>query len=170
MSEKKELPGLITGLVALLAVACFMILGFFTGAWYIVWVVFLAIPLTGIIMDVVAKRKDISGTVTGLVAILAAAAYFVLGFVFDLWHPGWLVFIAIPLTAMILDIVVKRKDIPGAVVGLMALLATITFLLLGFFLHIWYIAWVVFLIIPITAIIINIVKAAKGTDKNSTGV
>lgn len=160
MSEKKDLPGLITGLAALLATASFVILGFTTRSWQSIWLVFLVVPLTAIITDIIFKKKDIAGTLTGLVAILAAVAYFILGFLLHLWHPGWLVFLSIPLTAVILDLVTKRKNTPDAVVGFVAILASVTFLVLGFFLHIWHIAWVVFLLIPMTAIITNIVKTA----------
>ena len=31
---------------------------------------------------------------------IASLAYLVLGFFFNLWHPGWLVFLAIPLGAI----------------------------------------------------------------------
>jgi hypothetical protein len=165
MQERKDLPGQVTGLVALLAVACFFILGFTTGEWGFVWVIFLAIPLTAIIMDIIVKKKDIQGMVTGLVAILAAAVFLILGFSLHLWHIAWLVFLAIPLTAVILDAVLKRKDMPGAIIGLVSILATVSFLLMGFLMGIWHIAWIVFLLIPITSIIINMVRpASKGPD------
>jgi hypothetical protein len=167
MSKKNEIPGLVTGLVAILAAVCFFLLGFLTGSWHYAWLVFLTVPVAAIVMDIVTKNKDIQGSVIGLIAIIAAITYFVLGFVFGKWHPGWLVFLAIPIAAILL--VIYRKKDAGAVVGLVALLATVAFMLLGTFLGIWYIAWLVFLLIPITAIIINIVKAAQGEQKAEGG-
>ena len=167
MAEQKNMAGLVTGLVALLATACFFILGFTTGGWHIVWVIFLAVPVTSLIMDFVSKRENKLDSLVGLVAVLAAGAYFILGFAFHLWHPGWMVFLAIPVAGIIADIVTKRKDISGSIVGIVAMVAVVVFFLLGFLLHIWYIAWVVFLIIPITAIILNMVKIS-GKNKNDS--
>jgi hypothetical protein len=163
MPKKNVIVGQITGLVAVLAAACYFLLGFTIGRWDVLWLVFLAIPVTAIIGNIATKNKDISGSITGIVAILAAAAYFILGFSsLHLGDRGWLVFLAIPLTAIIADMI-KRKS--GAVVGLVAIIAAIAFILIGFFVdNSWHIAWVVFLLIPITAIINNIVKTAKGNE------
>jgi len=164
--QRKDLPGQITGLVAILAVAAFVLLGFFTGGWKFDWIVFLAIPVTGVVTDIIFKKKDVAGTIVGLVAILAAVAYFVLGFLLDLWHPGWLVFLAIPLTAIVVDIIKKSKDAGNVITGLITILAILAYLCMGFFLNLWHIAWVVFLLIPITAIISNIIKPApKAPDE-----
>lgn len=160
MSKKNEITGLVTGLVAILAAACFFLLGFLThNSWQYAWLIFLAVPLTAIVMDIITKNKDISGAIIGLVAVLAGAAYFVIGFGFGKWHPGWLVFLSIPLAAIIFDIF-KKKDLGGSVVGLVAVLATVAFMLMGTLLGIWQVAWLVFLLIPVTAIVINIVKTA----------
>lgn len=168
MSQRKQLPGLITGLVALIATACFMILGFTIGSWHLVWMVFLAVPITGIITDVLFKKEDKTGAIVGMVAILAAGAFFLLGFLGGYWHPAWLVFLLIPLTASVIEIMKKRHDIAGSVMGMVAVAAVIIFFLLGWLLGIWYIAWIVFLLIPMTGIIMNIVKAAK-SEMNQQG-
>lgn len=113
MSDQKEMSGLVTGLVALLAVACFFILGFTIGAWHIVWVVFLAIPITGIIMDIIGKKKDVGGAIVGIVAILAAIVFFLMGFFLHIWHVAWIVFLAVPITATVINICKaagKNKD------------------------------------------------------------
>lgn len=170
MSKKNEIPGLVTGLVAILAAACFFLLGFLKhDSWHYAWLVFLAIPLTAIVMNVITKNKDIPGAVIGLVAILAGVAYFILGFVFNVWHPGWLVFLAIPIAAIIFDIA-NKKDLGGSIVGLVAVLATVAFMLMGTLLGVWQVAWLVFLLIPITAIIVNIIKAAaQGAGEGKDG-
>lgn len=170
MSQRKQLPGLITGLVALIATACFMILGFTIGSWHLVWMVFLAVPITGIITDVLFKKEDKTGAIVGMVAILAAGAFFLLGFLGGYWHPAWLVFLLIPLTASVIEIMKKRHDIAGSVMGMVAVAAVIIFFLLGWLLGIWYIAWIVFLLIPMTGIIMNIVKAAKSEMHQQGGL
>lgn len=162
MSKKNEMAGLITGLVAVIAAACFFILGFTMGVWEYAWMVFLAVPLTAIVLEVVIKNKDMSGSFIALIAIIATVVFFILGFMLDKWHPGWLVFLAIPLAAIIFDIA-RKKDI-SAVVGIVALAATAAFILMGTFFHNWHIAWLVYLVVPITAIVINIVKLAGKAD------
>jgi hypothetical protein len=169
MSRKNELPGLVTGLVAILAAVCFFLLGFIIpGSWHYAWLVFLAVPLAAIVMNIITGNKDIPGAVIGLVAILAGVAYFALGFGLDRWHPGWLVFLSVPIAAIIFDIF-KKKDAGSSVVGLVAVLATVAFMLLGTLLGIWKIAWLVFLLVPITAIIINIAKVAARGGGSSAG-
>ena len=166
MSEKNEIPGLVTGLIAIIAAASFFILGFTIGKWEIIWLVFLAVPVTAIITDIAAKKQDVLGSIVGLIALLATATFFVLGFGFGEWHPGWVVFLIIPVVAIIFDIV-KKKDLSGAVVGLVAVLCAAAFMLIGSFVkHSWQIAWVIFLLIPMTAIIVNIFKAAKENGAN----
>jgi CDP-diglyceride synthetase len=155
MSKKSELAGLITGLVAVLATACFFILGFMTEGWRYTWLIFLAIPVTAIIGDIVTKNKDFSGSVIGLIAVFAAAAFFILGFGFDKWHPGWMVFLAVPVAAIVID-AIKKKDISGSIIGLIAVASAVIFFILGVMFDMWAICWLVFLAIPLSAIIIDI--------------
>ena len=109
MSEEKKLPGLITGLVALIATAVFMILGFTTGRWSIVWMVFLAIPVTAIIVEAATNKKRKADSWIGLVALLAVVVFMLLGFFAGLWHVAWIVFLAIPIAAVIINIVKTAK-------------------------------------------------------------
>ncbi|MGI5849749.1 MAG: hypothetical protein ACOX8Q_06770 [Christensenellales bacterium] len=162
---KKEMYGLIVGLVAIFATACFFILGFSTQSWHIVWLVFLSIPITAVIMDLISKREDMYGSITGLVAVLAAVIYLLIGFGFDLWHPGWLVFLVIPITAVFLDII-KRKNISGAIMGFVAVFATAVFFVIGALFDQWHVIWIVFLLIPMSAIILNIIKTSKKDGKS----
>lgn len=110
--ENKQLPGMITGLVALLAVAAFMIMGFLIkGAWTTAWIVFLVIPLTGIITNLIFNKKNRADTVIGAVAILCVIIFFLLGFLANAWSISWIVFLLIPITAIIVNMFkVIRKD------------------------------------------------------------
>ena len=70
-------------------------------------------------------------------------AYLLLGFVFHLWHPGWIIFLTIPLYYL-----------PAAQRTPLRLLCnpvmvTIIYLLLGCFCGLWHPGWLVFLLIPI---------------------
>jgi hypothetical protein len=101
MMLSKNMAGSIVSLVALLAVASFLIIGFTTDAWQLAWLVFLLIPVTAILVDIVSQKKNITNLVTGLVALLAILSYMVMGFFYSLWHPGWIVFLAIPISRVI---------------------------------------------------------------------
>lgn len=109
-NRKKTVGGQIVSLTALLAAAVFLILGFTQGNWHIAWVVFLAIPIVSIIVDIVANRKDASGKVTGIVSLLCVAVYMLMGFRWGLWHPGWIIFFAIPISGVLVKIFTAKGD------------------------------------------------------------
>ena len=67
--------------------------------------------------------------------------YLVLGFVFGLWHPGWLVFLTVPIHYMHFDSQWERLTNPVTV--------TLIYLVLGFFFGLWHPGWLVFLAIPL---------------------
>ena len=76
-------------------------------------------------------------------------AYLLLGFVFNLWHPGWIIFLTIPLYYL-----------PAAQRTPMRLLCnpvmvTIIYLLLGCFCNLWHPGWLVFLLIPLLNAAVN---------------
>ncbi len=80
------------------------------------------------------------------IAILATIIYLFLGIVFNLWHPGWLIFLMIPIFQVFASPMKKGerwKSLPYPVV------CTIIFLLLGFLFDGWYYAWLIFLTIPL---------------------
>lgn len=81
------------------------------------------------------RRKDEAGF-----PIIITITYLILGFVFHLWHPGWLLFFAIPLHYM--EFKSTREMILNPVS------ATVIYLILGFFFHLWHPGWLIFLFIP----------------------
>ncbi len=80
-----------------------------------------------------------------LYPIFIVALYFVLGFVFDLWHPGWLLFLTIPLFYMHPKNTLQKFCNPVAI--------TMIYLILGFAFNLWHPGWLIFLAIPAAAII-----------------
>ncbi len=77
--------------------------------------------------------------------ILVIIIYIVIGFCFNLWHPGWLLFILIPVISSLMDAVCKRD----ASLFLYPVFACGIFLYAGFVHYIWHPTWVIFLTIPI---------------------
>lgn len=86
----------------------------------------------------------------GVVAILSIIVYFVGGYFFDLWGVLWLVFFAVPITAIILGEVGKKKYIAIA-----PFVSVTIFFLLGYFYDLWEFSWLAFLLVPMVAIFLG---------------
>lgn len=75
--------------------------------------------------------------------VFVTAAYLLLGILLDAWHPGWIVFLTIPLFYLSES---DRKPLRLLSNPVMLL---IIYLLLGCVYDLWHIAWLVFLLIPL---------------------
>lgn len=75
--------------------------------------------------------------------VLVTAAYLVLGFVFGAWHPGWIIFLTIPLFYL-----PSSQRTPLRLLG-NPVMITIIYLLLGCFCNLWHPGWLIFLTIPL---------------------
>ena len=75
--------------------------------------------------------------------VFVTVAYVVLGACFNLWHPGWLLFLTIPLYYL-----PASHRSPLRLLG-NPVMVTIIYLLLGFECGLWHPGWVVFLAIPL---------------------
>ena len=81
--------------------------------------------------------------------VLVAFLYLVLGFCFNLWHPGWIIFLTVPLFYL-----------PDSERGYLRLLSnpimvTIIYLLLGCYCNLWHPGWIIFLLVPIMNAVIR---------------
>lgn len=76
--------------------------------------------------------------------LMIGTLYLVLGFFLKLWHPGWLLFLTIPLHYMHFDSWKDRLTNP--------VMLTLVYLVLGCFFDLWHPGWMIFLIIPIAAV------------------
>ncbi len=101
MSHKQKIGGSVIGLVAVLSAFVFLFIGFTQHIWSPTWLVFLSIPLVSLIVDLVTKKNDPVGMVSGVVSFVCVVVYLCLGFSLNLWHPGWLVFFAVPVSGII---------------------------------------------------------------------
>lgn len=77
--------------------------------------------------------------------IICVLGYLGMGFFANLWHPGWLIFLTIPLFYGLVEAIQKRNinKFPYPI------LTVLVFLCVGFLAGIWHPTWVVFLTIPI---------------------
>jgi len=83
------------------------------------------------------------------IPLFVVAAYLAMGFLWNLWHPGWLIFLAIPvyygLAGMLVNAPMRKRlnSFP------ISSLCVVAFLLFGFYFDIWHPTWMVFLLIPL---------------------
>lgn len=75
--------------------------------------------------------------------VFVTIAYLVLGVIFHQWHPGWIIFLTIPLYYL-----PDSERQPLRLLG-NPVMITIIYLLLGCFCNAWHPGWLVFLLIPI---------------------
>lgn len=77
--------------------------------------------------------------------IVVTLVYLLVGTFFDLWHPGWMLFLTVPVyyTALGSDGVFELNRIPYP------LLITILYLVIGFAWDWWHPGWILFLTVPL---------------------
>ncbi len=75
--------------------------------------------------------------------LFIVVSYLLLGFLLNLWHPGWLLFLTIPIFYM----PKKEKTLPY-ILGNPVMLSLL-YLILGFYLNLWHPGWLIFLAIPL---------------------
>jgi hypothetical protein len=95
------------------------------------------------------KDFDIS-TIIAVVPIISILSYLFLGFVFDLWHPGWLVFIGLPLIVLVFS--VFHDDILMGFLSLIPFLIILIYFFVGFYFSVWHPTWLVFILLPVIGV------------------
>ena len=82
---------------------------------------------------------------SGLVTLLCILLFFVLGACFDMWHPAWMIFLAIPVVISLVAAIEKRNYN----IFCYPVFVTLLYLILGFYCHLWHPTWVLFITIPV---------------------
>ncbi|MDR0858446.1 MAG: helix-turn-helix domain-containing protein [Oscillospiraceae bacterium] len=96
--------------VPLIIAGTYLFWGFALGWWSPTWLLFLLIPLYYTMSDAIKHGKSIGrGFLEGAFPLLVVTAYLLLGFFAGAWHPGWLIFLLIPLYYAIMTAVVKDR-------------------------------------------------------------
>lgn len=91
--------------IPIVAIIIFLIWGFSLNAWYIAWIVFLAVPVLASLIEAIEKRKPHRFCYPVLVVI----AYMICGLGYGVWHPTWVLFLTIPIFYSICGVFKKRK-------------------------------------------------------------
>ncbi len=81
----------------------------------------------------------------GLYPIFIVVLYMVLGIAFRRWHPGWLIFLTIPLYYMHPHNTLLKLGNPVMIL--------LIYLVMGIFFHLWHPGWLIFFAIPAVYII-----------------
>lgn len=107
----------------------------------------------GINVKIRKRKGKLAKKISALMPLLSVVAFLVLGFCFNLWHPGWIVFLCIPFVEIIIGLFNKKGK--SLWVSLSAVFSVIVYLLLGFILNAWHPGWLVFFIVPIVGILVD---------------
>ncbi len=79
------------------------------------------------------------------IAVLCTVVFFCLGCIWGYWHPGWIVFLVIPvwegIVRAIFERSLRRLSVP--------VITAIVYLILGCCFGLWHPGWIIFLLIPI---------------------
>lgn len=93
--------------------------------------------------------------------IFITILYLILGTLFNWWHPGWLLFLTIPLYYTLVEAIIKKS----AAIFAYPVLVTIVFFILGFYYNWWHPGWVIFATIPLYYSLISFAKGKNNIDK-----
>ncbi len=94
-------------------------------------------------------KKNGSEKLIALSPFVSFIIFMILGFTRNLWHPGWLIFILIPITAIIVSMLNEKH----LFTALSPFISFSVFILVGLIYDIWHPTWLIFLIIPMLGII-----------------
>ncbi len=109
-AKKSAVGGAIISLTALLSTVVFLYIGFVMRIWHPTWLIFISVPVVSAIVDVFTNKRHAVAAVSAIVSIGCVVAYLYMGFVLRLWHPGWLIFFAIPIMHIIIKLFTGGND------------------------------------------------------------
>jgi len=93
----KVAESIVSSVVTLLCAATYLLCGFLIPdarlGWGACWIVFLLIPLAPTFISALKKRRFC----VFAFPVLVTAVYLILGLVYGLWHPEWVIFLSIPV-------------------------------------------------------------------------
>ncbi len=93
----------------LLVVILYLALGFIGHLWHPTWLVGLLIPIYYHLAGALKIRKPRARLLAMPVPEAVLLLYLLLGFLLHLWHPGWLLFLLIPLYYWLVGSLYKPK-------------------------------------------------------------
>ena len=103
------------------------------------------------------KQNKFKVIFDSIVGIGSVVLYVILGAVFGLWHPAWLIFLLIIPVDSVIEAISKRK------VALFnyPVFVTCLYLFLGFQFDLWHPLWILFVTIPLFYVIAGLIDKGK---------
>ena len=101
-----------------------------------------------------AKFKiDFRNKVIAATPLVCVFVFLLLGFLWDKWHPGWMVFLLIPVMPYLVGKRRIRLSVP--------LIITIIYLIMGFGWNLWHPGWIIFILVPVFEIFFGVYPFEK---------
>ena len=89
--------------------------------------------------------------------LICVFVFLLIGFLWDKWHPGWMVFLLIPVMPYLVGKRRLRLSVP--------LIAVIIYLILGFGWNLWHPGWLIFILVPVFEIFFGVHPFEKDDDE-----
>ena len=99
--------------------------------------------------DEIGERVRIKTLLKLPAPIIVAAIYLIIGFTYNLWHPGWIIFFIIPIYYQIIAMCTAKSLQKKLNLFPASLLCAVLYLFAGFCCNLWHPAWILFFVIPI---------------------
>lgn len=96
--------------------------------------------------------------------ILAIVIYILIGILFNMWHPGWILFLLVPVISSLIGAVRSRN----ANLFAYPILVTFLFLYAGLVHFLWHPAWALFLTIPIYYSLVGFIRDRSAKEEEES--
>lgn len=103
------------------------------------------------------KVTEEDDPIAAIAIFVIIIAYILLGFLCDLWHPGWIMFVFYPVLLSTIS-AVKHKKVSEF---LYPVFVTCVYLILGFLIGWWHPGWIIYVTIPVFYIIAGMIDKEK---------
>lgn len=110
-----------------------------------------------------AQQHRAERLIGGITALLIALAYFLMGGIWNLWHPGWLVFLLIPIISSLIDAIRAKNPHHFA----WPVFVTLIFLYIGLLKGCWHPTWAIFITIPFYYMVVDLIWPSAKKNKTS---
>ena len=107
------------------------------------------------------KSNNKTTELIGLISLVVSMSIFLyLGLVHSMWHPGWIIFLLLPLSGSLSAAIIKKSPSKFAY----PVLCVIIFMGLGYF-NYWHPGWIIFVTIPVYYAICGIIERHDNEEK-----
>lgn len=153
--EKKSNPLILT-IASLSLIGVYTFLEFTQPSWVNYFVLIPLIPIALISGVLKVELGDIKAQLKvwilgAIILIVLTSFYIYLGLAFGWWHPGWLIFMLVPILGLLYSQWIKKEKQP--LVAYMPFISVILFILIGEIWNGYAYSWLVFLLIPVVGVL-----------------